>query len=253
MRRLVLLVVLPVAFLFALAACAGSDSIDTTDAIDTTPPESEPPAGQLTDQYGVRYCEVLAVTITDANTKAEVWGTQGLNDCPEAAFSAIDLAAVSAELGSTTALANGPRYWVLDDIVANELAGTGEIRDFGGIEMRSIATVDLGPGLPNRSPYTPVSVNRDTEFRFESGRTIYELTAPDGSSYVMQSYSQEVDPILGVAALDGLGTRLALPDGWTFRSRTLDEPLVVEDDGGVATVVQDELKNSYQLRSPAAR
>lgn len=249
MRRVVLLVGLLAAFSPALAACAGSaDSIGTT-----TPPESEPPAGGLTDQYGVRYCEVLAVTIADAATKAEVWGTQGLNDCPEAAFSGIDPASVSAELGVTTAIVNGPRYWMLDDIVVNEIAGTREIRDFGGIEMRSIATVDLGPGLPNRSPYTPVSVNRDTEFRFESGRTVYELTAPDGSSYVMQSYSQEVDPTLGVAALDGLGTRLALPEGWTFTSRTLDEPLAVEDDNGVATVIQDELKNSYQLRGPAPR
>jgi hypothetical protein len=31
----------------------------------------------------------------------------------------------------------------------------------------------------------------------------------------------------------------------------LDERLVVEDIDGVATVIQDELQNSYQLRSRA--
>jgi hypothetical protein len=117
--------------------------------------------------------------------------------------------------------------------------------------MRSIATVDLGPGVPDRSPYKDVSVNRDTEFTFDAGRRIYELTAADGSVYVMQSYSNQIDPKLTIAALANLGDRLQLLDGWSFTSRVLDERLVVEDIDGVATVIQDELQNSYQLRSRA--
>jgi hypothetical protein len=92
-------------------------------------------------------------------------------------------------------------------------------------------------------------VERDTEFRFDAGREVHELTAPDGSIYVMQSYSLEVDPTLDVEALSAIGDRLQLPDGWTFTSRVLTEPLVVEDIDGVATVVQDDLRNSYQLRT----
>lgn len=216
---------------------------------DTEPAESAAPAGGLADQYGVRYCEVLTVTVADSGTVAEVWGTQGLNDCPQDAFVGIDPGATATELGATLALPNGPRYWVLDDIVANELAGSGEIRPFNGIDMRSIALVDLGEGLPDRSPYAEVSVERDTEFAFAAGREVYELTAPDGSVYVMQSYSVEIDPTLTTDSLAGLGDRLALPEGWTFASRVLDEELVVEDVAGFATVIQDELRNSYQLRS----
>ncbi|MDP1806253.1 MAG: hypothetical protein Q8K72_13860, partial [Acidimicrobiales bacterium] len=89
---------------------------------------------------------------------------------------------------------------------------------------------------------------RDTEFRFDADREVYELTAPDGSIYVMQSYSLEVDPDLHVGALSAVGDRLTLPEGWTFTSRVLTEALVVEDIDGIATVVQDDLKNSYQLR-----
>ncbi len=231
---------------------SGSGSTGTTAG--TTPGSTPPgsaPAGGLAHQYGVRYCEVLTVTVTDAATRAEVWGTQGLNDCPQAAFAAIDPAKVRADLGVTVALPNGPRYWVLDDIVANKLAGSGAIRDFGGVAMRSIATVDLGKGLPDRRPYARISVRRDTEFVFSAGRTVYELTAPDGAVYVMQSYSLEVDPGLTVDALAGLGARLALPPGWTYAARTLTAPLVVEDDDGIATVIQDELHNSYQQRTPA--
>ena len=263
MRRIALFAVVVV--VLALVGCSSdsgesssgsteSTAVDSTAA--TTPTTSDAdttatsgPAGQLNDQYGVRYCELLAVTLAEAGTTGEVWGTQGLNDCPQDAFESIDTAAVAADLEATAAVPNGPRYWVLDDIVANEVAGSGEVRDFGGIEMRSIAIVDLGPGVPDRSPYVDISVKRDTEFSFVEGREIYELSAPDGSVYVMQSYSLEIEPTLTPEALAGLGEQLALPEGWTFAARVLDEPLVVEDVDGVATVVQDELRNTYQLRS----
>lgn len=255
MRRAALLAGL-VALAPLTAGCASatngaSSATDATNLGSAAPSTTgtQKPAGELTSQFGVRYCEVLTITVGDTATKAEVWGTQGLNDCPQAAFSTIDPAKVRADLGVTAAVPNGPRYWVLDDIVAHALAGSGQIRDFGGIKMRSIATVDLGKGLPDRSPYKEISVKRDTEFRFDAGRTIYELTAPDSSVYVMQSYSLEIDPTLTVDALRGLGNRLKLPAGWTFTARVLDQPLVVEDVDGIATVIQDELHNSYQRRA----
>ena len=266
MRRITLFAVVVV--VLALVGCSSdsgessSSSTESTESTESTAVDSTPattsdadttatsgPAGQLNDQYGVRYCELLAVTLAEAGTTGEVWGTQGLNDCPQDAFESIDTAAVAADLEATAAVPNGPRYWVLDDIVANEVAGSREVRDFGGIEMRSIAIVDLGPGVPDRSPYVDISVKRDTEFSFVEGREIYELSAPDGSVYVMQSYSLEIEPTLTPEALAGLGEQLALPEGWTFAARVLDEPLVVEDVDGVATVVQDELRNTYQLRS----
>lgn len=35
--------------------------------------------------------------------------------------------------------------------------------------------------------------------------------------------------------------------GWAYRSRTLDEELVVDTTQTIATVLQDELENSYTL------
>jgi hypothetical protein len=239
----------PAVLAILLVACAGAGDTRTGSTGTTATPTtgtSTTAAGGLARQYGVRYCEVLTVTLGETATKAEVWGTQGLNDCPQAAFDAIDLAAVRTEMGVTVAMRNGPRYWVLDDIVAHQIAGSGQIRRFGDIDMRSIATVDFGNGLPDRSPYSPISVKRDTEFKFDTGRTIYELTAPDGTTYVMQSYSLEIDPTLTVDALGALGARLQLPPGWKFTTRPLTEPLIVEDVDGIATVIQDELYNSYQ-------
>lgn len=238
----------------ALVSCGSDASPPSESGAPTTGVSSDTtstsrPAGILADQYGVRYCEVLTLTIAESGTDAEVWGTQGLNDCPQAAFDAIEPAVVAADLGVTAAIVNGPRFWVLDGIVANAMAGSGEIRDFGGIEMRSIAIVDLGAGLPDPTPFTERSVNRDTEFSFAAGRTIYELMSPDGSVYVMQSYSVQTDPTQTAESLLDLGERLQLPEGWTFATTVLDEDIVVEDIDGVAVVIQDDLQNSYQLRT----
>lgn len=76
---------------------------------------------------------------------------------------------------------------------------------------------------------------------------MHELVNPDGLAYVMQAYCVGVDPSLAEADLPGLGERLALPDGWTFRTRTLDEELIVDTTAIIATVLQDELENTYTL------
>lgn len=59
----------------------------------------------------------------------------------------------------------------------------------------------------------------------------------------MQSYAHIIDDTLNEAALPGLGESLALPEGWVYRTRVVDQ-------NGVATVVQDELQNTYQLVGP---
>jgi hypothetical protein len=110
--------------------------------------------------------------------------------------------------------------------------------------MQQLATLTLPPGTPSAMPYVERTVQRDSEFEFWTGSEIYELLAPDGSIYVMQSYAQIVDTELSESDLPGLGARLMLPSGWQYRARTLDATLVVSTPGE-ATVVQDELQNTY--------
>ena len=61
----------------------------------------------------------------------------------------------------------------------------------------------------------------------------------------MQSYSQIVDPDLSYDELRGLGPRVGLPDGWTYRSYKPRRNIVLRAQIH-ATIVQDELKNTYQ-------
>lgn len=132
----------------------------------------------------------------------------------------------------------------LDDVPSFTLP-TAERRVFGALEMRLLATLRFPVSQLGNAAYVPRTVARDTAFAFFAGSEIYELVGPDGAVYVMQSFAQIVDPTLTEAGLPGLGARLALPTGWRYQVRTLAAPLVVRATGA-ATVVQDDLQNTYQ-------
>jgi hypothetical protein len=99
----------------------------------------------------------------------------------------------------------------------------------------------------NPAPYTANQVHRHTVFTFDAGEEVYELHDPALRRWVMQTWSQIVDPKLSRADLAGLGERLDLPGGWTYQTRTLDSPLRIDTTTHAAQVLQDDLANSYSL------
>jgi hypothetical protein len=204
------------------------------------------PVRLIDHQRGVRYGEVLAVSVRDGSFEAEVYGTQMLNDCPEELWRTLDAAAIAEEMGAAMVKLNGPRHWMLDGLGQKVAIVDPILRDFNGLTMRRIATVDLGT-TPASVPFTERHVHRGAVFFFDAGKPVYELVNPDGLAYVMQAYCIGVDPTLTEASLPELGERLALPDGWSYRERILDEELVVDTTATVATVLQDELENTYTL------
>ena len=226
----------------------GTSTTTTTAATAATPSEED---GISTDTLfpdglrGVRYCEVLLLAEDAGAFRAEVYTTLGLTDCPQERWDALDAPTIAAEREVLAAILNGPRYWTLDEIVQLEERERVETT-FGELPMFLAATVDLGATLPDQTPYTERHVARRTIFRFDAGTEVHELTAPDGRRYVMQSFAHIVDDTQSLASLAGLGDRLDLPEGWSFASRTLDERLDVLSRDGVATVVQDDLQNTYQ-------
>ena len=193
---------------------------------------------------GKRYGEVLLVTPGEAGPQATVYNSFPLNDCPDELWSALDAKAIATENGAATALLNGPRYWLMNSI-EKVAQGPRMIKNFGGIDMLLQATVLLS-GL-NPEPYTANQVNRHTVFTFDAGEEVYELQDPAFRRWVMQTWSQIVDPNLSRRDLAGLGDRLNLPEGWTYQVRTLTSPLQIDTTTHAAQVLQDDLKNSYSL------
>jgi hypothetical protein len=197
----------------------------------------------VTGLSGKRYGEVLLVTPGEAGPQATVYNSFGLNDCPAELWSELDAKAIATESGAATALLNGPRYWLMNSI---EKAQTPRmIKNFGGIDMLFQATVLLS--AMNPAPYTANQVHRHTVFNFDAGEEVYELQDPAYRRWVMQTWSQIVDPNLSRADLPRLGERLNLPDGWTYQARKLADPLRIDTTTHAAQVLQDDLANSYSL------
>jgi haloalkane dehalogenase len=220
-------------------------------ATDSSP---APTASRFTlreQMHGARYGEVLLVTGRLNQIEATVYNTLGLNECPDDLWQALDTDAIKKAYRARSVILNGPRYFLMDKI---SIADPGkELFDFGGMQMRRLATVSLKLtsvlGGLRRQPYSEQPVRRTTVYVWDQGREVYELVAPDGTTYVMQSYSLQVDPTLTEAALPTLGDRLQLPEGWRYRARRLEEEWALQVDGE-ARVVQDELENSYQRVEP---
>jgi len=247
-----------------LVGCSGSDSssapttlpatsavpstaVPTTAAPTTAAPTTSTLPG-LADLRGTRYCEVLLLMPDGKGAQATVFGTQGLNDCPAEQFEALDAAALAAENEVPIAFLNGPRYWAIDD-VRKRPGGERVQKTFGSLLMNRLATVKITSPAEAVLPYVANAVSRSAVMTFDAGSEIYELTDAEGKKYVMQSWSQQVDPALSEADLPGLGARLQLPEGWTYASRTLTEPLQVVTLDEPAYVLQDDLRNSYSLET----
>ena len=197
---------------------------------------------------GVRYGEVLAAFIRDGVVEAEVYGTQLLNDCPAELWDTLDADVIAKELESVTVKLNGPRHWMLDGLGTKVHAVEPVFRDFNGLQMRRIAVIRFEPGdVVATSPYEERFVDRGAQFFFDAGSVVYELVNPEGKTYVLQAYCIGVDPTINQDNLGELGARLSMPEGWSYRSRILDEELVIDTTDHMATVLQDEFENSYTL------
>ena len=207
---------------------------------------TEKPQRLISDMRGVRYGEVLAVMSRDEKLQADVYGTQMINDCPAELWDTLNADEIAKDMGALFVKLNGPRYWMLDGLGTKVAFVEPVMRAFNGLMMRRIATVDLGDA-PASMSYEERYVNRGAVFFFDAGSVVYELINPDGKAYIMQAYCVGVDPTLNQSNLGDLAGRLNLPSGWTFRSRILDEELVVDTTDHPATVVQDELENTYTL------
>jgi hypothetical protein len=210
------------------------------------PPASADTLGGLHD---ARYCEIIELDHAPPDATATVWNTIGLNKCPAAWWTAFDAGDLAKELGAAVVVLNGPRHFLMDSVTAS----AGRVRSFHGQRLRRVAAIPIDTAAElAQTPYTDRVVDRDNTWRWRRGRRVYELVAPGGDVYVMQAYAQIKEPGLTIGKLRRLGRRLDLPPGWRYRSRVLRRPLAIGANGR-ATIVQDELQNTYQLATTTRR
>jgi hypothetical protein len=192
-----------------------------------------------------RYCEIIPIVRDGLHLVATVYNTLGLNDCPAQVLGGITEDAMKQRFGAVTVLLNGPRFFLMDSITASGPTKTGEQIEAGGLSLAERATIDVGLLDLLHRPYREQTINRDTVYRFKAGLPVFMLEAPDESRYAMQAYAEIVDKTLSYDDLPALGARLKLPSGWRYSTMTPDQDLVLGANGK-ATVIQDELENTYQ-------
>ncbi|OWF65298.1 hypothetical protein B6A14_05695 [Polynucleobacter hirudinilacicola] len=225
--------------LLLIAICLGAGIVNAQ-------PIFEKSVSNLRNQ---RYCEILYGKRHWLSLEVKVFNTQGLNLCPEEQWKAITKESITSKYDASFALLNGPRYWVMDEIHAAGATVNNVKESFSGMEMNLRATIELGllKQILGSKHFMPNQINRTTNFVYKAGSSIYELTSPAGEIYVMQSYSQIVNPSLMIEDLPDLEKQLKLPSGWIYQSRVLDKDLSLIANG-IAHVLQDNLANSYQRR-----
>jgi len=244
-----------------LTGCTGSSG-------GTADRDGGPPLPNAAMGYGtlrdVRYCEVIPSVDTGGTVTTSVYNTFGHDPCPDSEWSALTEQIVNQQFGSQSAELKGPRHWVFDTVIqpgdqANDprtyqFAGVpGRTFTFGGIETGLLVELQTAAGQPvgDEKPYTVREFPRTAVWTYQAGSSVHELTDPAGTTYVMESYSQQVDPALSWEQLDTLGDRLTVPPGWSYSSRVLSKDLVL-GNGGTAYLVHDDLDNSYQKNTTGA-
>jgi hypothetical protein len=155
----------------------------------------------------------------------------------------------SKEYNADGAYMSGIRYWVHDKM---RLSFANNVRNFAGLDTRwgangALDAEDMSKG-ESFYAYTPVICNRT--WYYNAGQPVFLLDAPNGMTFVMQSYSIIVDKNQKYEDLPNLGSKLKLPEGWKFRSVTLTKDLTVNGITINGTpnnwrVTQDDLINTY--------
>jgi hypothetical protein len=168
-----------------------------------------------------RYGEIFVIK----QSGIEVYNTTGLNDCPAELWDALDLEAVKQEHEAIAVQKNGPHFWMMD---WQELE-MGEKASFGGIEARWAARAPASAvqkgGAQGAAPYAVYTPAKKQKLVYSKGRPVFELVDPEGNAYVLQARNEESS----MGSLATLGDKLKLmPEGWSYRSRTLTEDLVLD-------------------------
>ena len=195
---------------------------------------------------GKIYFELFTAYRIYRDIKAGIYNTIKRIPVPLDEWENLNTDKIKKELGAAAIIKNGPRFWVMD-----ELRGycTGESRVFEGYTYDLVATLSRRSSEINkRQNYTEQIIDRYTDFIFLKGRKIYELITDKEVVYTMQAASQEVIKEMKPEDLDSLSEKLKLPEGWTFRVRTLADDVIFKIRGE-AHVIQDEFRNTYQ-RNP---
>jgi hypothetical protein len=202
------------------------------------------------DIRGARFCELFFIKVKGDMKELQVYNPTGLNNmaetkdsCPDSLVNKIDMAGLKEHYKMDGIYYNKPRHWILDKITLP----VGAKRNFDGMEWYWMAAshmpaeTEMKPGFLT---YKHVPVERKSTFVFRAGKPVFLMDDADGKTWVMKTYrdahGQTYDNLKNLAS-----RYKSLPEGYSFRVKTLEKDLVLKPSTGKATVMQDEFENTF--------
>jgi hypothetical protein len=191
--------------------------------------------------------EIFLLTEVDSGYDALVYNTTGRGRCPDEEFYAIDVDKLRVEYGCDLVWKNPRRFWMMDVLTIDIV---GEPATFEGVEFNLVAKMHLPAGFDpakdqSAFAYQRARIRRTSVYEFVAGRQVHLLRSPDDITWVMQTYTNAKARDLTEEGLVVLAERLALPEGWGYRTVTLERDFAITTSG-VANIVPDDLANMYQ-------
>jgi len=103
------------------------------------------------------------------------------------------------------------------------------------------------------SSYTTFFLESKLHYIWNIGTLAHKLIAPNGDKYIMYTFTNEIATDLTRDNLVGLGSRLKLPEGWSYQNTLLSKTVTVYPtplDNFRSAVIFDEFNNFYVKYSP---
>jgi hypothetical protein len=188
--------------------------------------------------------------VSTYNTTGQNAGEDTRDSAPRALAQSVDRKQVAKHYQALQASISPPRYWTLDWLADR----VGAVRSFEGLDAawmgNSLAPSAAASAKLGSAAYRPILVARTAVEGFKKGSEVYLLDDPKGRTWVMVAYTEKDSPGLTIDKLDSLGSVLNLPQGWKFRTATLDKELILEPKAGFTPVTQDDKEDIYHLTGP---
>ena len=203
--------------------------------------------------HDARYCEIIELRGAPPNATRDGLEHDRAEPVPGGVVERVRRRPTLAQGArrDTLVVLNGPRHFLMDSVTAD--AGPRALLPRPAAAQGRDDPDPHGRRPGRRRPTPTATIERDNTWRWKRGRMVFELVAPGGDVYVMQAYSQILDPSLTLGKLRTLGRRLDLPPGWRYRTRRLRSAARARRATATATIVQDELQNTYQLAKTTRR
>jgi len=182
------------------------------------------------------------------------------SSCNEDYFFALTMASITAQsriVSQTTKTFRGGAHAYTMDVNLSPVSDT--FFSIGNLRFSKVGEVKISIASALKKKmwdianivnvtYTPFTFQSKIHYIWNIGTLIHRLVAPNGDTYIMYAYTNEVATELNFENLIDLGGQLRLPEGWRYENVLLNKTINVRptplNDYG-SDVLFDELNNFY--------